>query len=438
MKRKLMVMVLLFVMLGTALFAGAQAEAEEAGSDYALTVWKFGGVRIEKAFAVKQVAAWNEQHPDMKVEWIEYDWGSRIEKVVTASEAGRLPDIIVVDTQGIPDFANMGAIQAISDLDPAIVEKWEGRIVPEVMELGYYDGDFYGFSTYVDMATFLGYNIDMVRKAGLVDAHGDATAPETWNELLDYAKKLDSSGYPAILLSATNNVCDINMLEGIAYANGGRWLAPDGSVAVNGPGFTDALKLYKALYDYALPGALESNYRDSAVQFFNKQAALYPALSWIGVFNTELQMPSDFAYRMATFPTPDRVTGKYMPVSSLMTGTFCPLITTNCENTNAALAFIDYWTEDQNLLAWNGSVQFGRVPSGIVCWETDGIDQYWPDLKKAYLAGDLFKNVQPMPAFAGLTSGQSYLAEALQKVLLDVATPQEALDEVAKKLSAEL
>jgi maltose-binding protein MalE len=43
-----------------------------------------------------------------------------------------------------------------------------------------------------------------------------------------------------------------------------------------------------------------------------------------------------------------------------------------------------------------------------------------------------------MPAFAGLTSGQSYLAEALQKVLLDVATPQEALDEVAKKLSAEL
>jgi ABC-type glycerol-3-phosphate transport system substrate-binding protein len=141
---------------------------------------------------------------------------------------------------------------------------------------------------------------------------------------------------------------------------------------------------------------------------------------------------------MATFPTPDKVTGKYAPVSSLMTGTFCPLITTNCENTDAALAFIDYWTEDQNLLAWNGSVQFGRVPSGIVCWETDGIDQYWPDLKKAYLAGDLFKNVQPMPAFAGLTSGQSYLAEALQKVLLDVATPQEALDEVAKKLSAEL
>ena len=420
-------------------FAGGQGEdTEDSGPEAALTVWKFGGVRIEKAFAVKQVEAWNEAHPDMYVEWVEFDWGSRIEKVVTSHEGGRLPDIIVVDTQSIPDFANMGIIQSITDLDPSYVEKWKEKIVPEIYDMGYYNDKFYGFSTYIDMATFLGYNTDMVRKAGLVHAEGEPCAPGTWSEIVSYCETLKSKGLNAIALSATSNVCDINMLEGIAYANGGRWLDDNGKVAVNGPGFVDAVELYKVLYKYALPGSIESNYRDNAVQFFNKQAALYPALSWIGVFNTELQMPSDFAYRMDAFPKPDSKSGKFSAVNAIISGTFCPLITTNCKNKEVALKFVDYWTEDQNLLAWNGSVQFGRVPSGIVCWEGGDINKYWPDLKKAYDDGTLFSSVQPMPAFPGLTMGQSYLSEALQEVLLDLATPQEALDKVAEKLAAEL
>ena len=436
---KMAVLVLAVLCVSPFVFAGGKSEAaEESGPEAALTVWKFGGVRIEKAFAVKQVQAWNEAHPDMLVDWVEFDWGSRIEKVVSSHEGGRLPDIIVVDTQSIPDFANMGVIQSVSDLDSSYVEKWKGRIVPEIYDLGIYNDKFYGFSTYVDMATFLGYNTDMVRKAGLVDGEGDARAPESWDEVVSFCKTIKDKGMNAIALSATSNVCDINMLEGIAYANGGRWLDEQGNVAVNGPGFVDAVKLYKSLYDYSLPGSLESNYRDNAVQFFNKQAALYPALSWIGVFNTELQMPSDFAYRMAKFPDPEKKTGKYPAVSAIMSGTFCPLVTTNCSDTDLALKFIDYWTEDQNLLAWNGSVQFGRVPGGIVCWESEDINKYWPDLKKSYDEGTLFSNVQPMPAFPGLTMGQSFLAEALQEVLLDVSEPQEALDKVAEKLKAEL
>ena len=438
MKQRHVLLVLAFLLMVGMVFAGGQAESESPEDEYALTVWKFGGVRIEKAFAVGQVAKWNEAHPDMKVNWIEYDWGSRVEKVVTSLEGGRLPDIILVDTQSIPDFASMGAIQAISDLDASYVKKWEERIVPEVMELGYYDNKFYGFSTYIDMATFLGYNISMVTKSGIVDTEGDPIAPATWSELVDYCKKIDARGFAPIAISGTNNVCDVNMFEGIAYANGGRWLDENGNVAVNGPGFVDTMKLYQELGNYALAGSIESNYRDNAVQFFNKQAALYPALSWIGVFNTELQMPSDFAYRMTAFPRPDAPSGKFSPTSALISGTFCPLITTNCKNTDAALKFIDYWTEDENLLAWNGSVQFGRVPSGIVCWETDGIDAYWPDLKALYNDGTLFENVEPMPAFAGLTMGQSYLAEALQEVLLGLKEPQEAMDGVAEKLQAEL
>ena len=79
--------------------------AEEDSMDYAITVWKFGGTRIERNYMGSKTDAWNEANPDMMVEWVENDWSARTEKVITSFEAGNLPDVIIVDTQSIPDFA---------------------------------------------------------------------------------------------------------------------------------------------------------------------------------------------------------------------------------------------------------------------------------------------------------------------------------------------
>lgn len=407
---------------------------EEASEDYAITVWKFGGTRIERNYMGSKTDAWNEANPDMLVEWVENDWSARTEKVVTSFEAGTLPDIIIVDTQSIPDFAAMGAIQSYSDIAPDMVEAWKAKFVPETFDLGWYEDKFYGFSTYIDIATFLGYNTEMVRKAGLIDAEGDAKGPETWDEIVDYCETLEAAGYPAIALSLTGIATDMNMIEGIAYANGGRWLDENGNVAVNGPGFVGALELYEELAPYTLPGSVESNYRDNAVQFFNSQTALYPGLSWVGVFNTELQIPPDFSYGLTTFPTNPNPTGNFEPASGIMTGTTCFMVTADAQDVDTALAYIDWWTEDEQLLAWNGSVQFGRVPTGLAAWSSADIERFWPDLKAKYDAGVLFKGVLPMPAFPGLNESYEALGTALQEVILGVSDPQTALDKVAENL----
>jgi multiple sugar transport system substrate-binding protein len=420
------------------LFAGGKQEKEQAEDTYAIEVWKFGGTRIERAYGATKTKAWNEAHPEMLVKWVENDWSARVEKVVTNLSTKTLPDVIIVDTQSIPDFAAMGAIQALSDIDSSLVDKWSKRFVPETFKLGYYKGKFYGFSTYVDIATFLAYNTKMVRKAGLVGADGEAKAPETWEDMVLYCQKLQAAGYTGVALSCTSNVNDMNMVEGIAYANGGRWLDAAGKPAINGPGFVDTLKLYQAIGPYALPGSVESNYRDNAVQFFNGQAAMYIGLSWLGVWNTELQVPSDFSYSATVFPLNPRPTGRFEPASGIMSGTFCPMITTNAKNVKAAMAYIDYWTEDAQLLAWNGSVQFGRVPTGIVCWNSSDIERFWPDLKQRYDEGALFRGVLPMPAFPGLNEGHEYLSSAVQEVVLGVSEPQVALDKAASLLGEAL
>jgi multiple sugar transport system substrate-binding protein len=410
------------------------AEEEGPSEEYAITVWKFGGTRIERSYGATKTAAWNEAHPDMMAEWVENDWSARTELVVTSLEAGNLPDVIIVDTQSIPDFASMGAIQAFSDLDPALVAEWETKFVPETFDLGMYEDKFYGFSTYVDIATFLGYNTEIIRKAGYENAEGDAVGPETWDELIDYCETLQAEGFGAIALSLTGIATDMNMIEGIAYANGGRWLDEDGNVAVNGPGFVDAVQLCADLAPYALAGSVESNYRDNATLFFNGQAALYPSLSWMGVWNTELQIPSDFAYNLTTFPVNPNPTGNFEAVSGIMTGTFCPMITTNAKDVEAALAYVDFWTQDEQVLGWNGSVQFGRVPTAIVAWSSADIEKFWPDLKAKYDAGTLFTEVLPMPAFPGLNESYEHFGTAVQEVVLGVSDAQTAMDKFADKV----
>lgn len=408
----------------------------ETSSDFAITVWKFGGTRIERAYGASKTTAWNEANPTMTAEWIENDWSARSEKVVTSLEAGNLPDVIIVDTQSIPDFASMGAIQAISDLDNGLVETWKSKFVPETFELGYFNDKFYGFSTYVDISTFLAYNTEYLRKAELVDENGDATPPKTWDDLLSYCETLQGAGYTPLAMALTNNVNDINMFEGVSYANGGRYIDDEGNIAVNKKGFVDALELYKKLGAYALPGGVESTYRDMAINFFNGQAAMYPALSWVGVWNTELQIPPGFAYDMTTFPLNPNPTGEYEPINGLMAGTFCLMVTSNAKNIDAVLKYIDYWAQDEQLIGWDGSVQFGRVPAGLVCWNTDNIKKFYPALKKDYDDGILFKSVIPNPSFPGLTEIQNLLSVAIQEVMLGVSEPQAALDKVAVEMEA--
>jgi multiple sugar transport system substrate-binding protein len=365
---------------------------------------------------------------------VENDWSTKIELIVTSFESGNLPDIILGDTQTIADFADMGVLQAMSDLDPELVAEWEAKFVPETFALGWYKDKFYGWSTYVDIATFLAYNTDMVRKSGVVDDEGDAKAPLTWDELLDNCKTIQDAGYEAISLSVTNIATDMNMLEGIAYANGGRWLDEDGNVTINGPGFVDALQLYADLAPYAIAGSVGSTYSENAIQFFNGQTALYPGLSWVGVYPGILEIPANFSWNLTTFPLNPNPTGNFEPASGIMTGTFTAMITTSCENTEAALEYIDFWSQDEQLMAWNGSVQFGRIPTGIAVWESSDMQRFWPDLVVRYNEGTMFEGILPMPAFPGLNEAYESMSTAVQEVLLGVSDPQTALDGLAAKV----
>ena len=91
----------------------------------------------------------------------------RVQKILGAYKSKKLPDVIVAFGQDLPDFVGLGIVQALDDIDAAMVESWKANIIPEIYETGRYQDKMYALPTYVDMAPFLAVNLDALEAAGL-------------------------------------------------------------------------------------------------------------------------------------------------------------------------------------------------------------------------------------------------------------------------------
>ena len=390
-----------------------------------LTVWKFGGTPAE-------VEAWPaandrflEANPEVTLDYSFFNGQIRRQKILAGFQTNRLADVIIAFGQDIPEFAGFGLIQPLDDLAAeGQIEDWSSRIVPEIMNAGMHEGKLYAVPTYVDMATFLAVDMDALAEAGF------DRPPANWDELREYAKAMTKPNRPGIAFPATTAPVDINIFEGIAYANGGRVYDEEtGKVALNGAGMVDALQLYADLIaDGSTPAGTsmtETNFRDTAQLFGQGRAAMWIGLSWL---NTPWPVPETLNWEGFPFPKPAAPSGDYPPVAALMDGSALLMVSSRTENPEAAMEYLDFWTQNEQLNTWGGEPEIARVPAGTEAWTKPGLVEAWPNLVSSYEAGDLFEGAMPLPRFIGVSAVESALATAIQQVVLGQLTAKEALD----------
>ena len=204
-----------------------------------ISVWKFGGTPQEVETWAQRNDAFTEANPDIDLNYSYFNGQIRRQKILAGFQTNRLADVIIAFGQDIPEFAGFGMIQPLDDIAGDKLAGWKERIVPEVYESGMHDGKLYALPTYVDMASFLAINLDALEEAGF------DRPPETWDELREYAKAMTKPDRPGIAFPATTAPVDINIFEGLAYANGGRIFDEEtGKVTLNDPGVVDALQFY--------------------------------------------------------------------------------------------------------------------------------------------------------------------------------------------------
>ncbi len=155
-----------------------------------IKVWKMGGSPGEVEFWPRVNEKFLKQNPDIKINYSFFYGQIRRQKIIGGFQTKNLADVVVAFGQDIPDFVGLNIIQPLDEINYATVNSWKDRIVPEIWNTCMYQDHLYAFPTYVDMATFLAYNLDALEEAGLKGPPGN------WIELKRYAEKLTKPGRP--------------------------------------------------------------------------------------------------------------------------------------------------------------------------------------------------------------------------------------------------
>ncbi len=177
----------LAAMMMTSVFAGCGAAKKEAATEVTKVVW-WRSNGHDKAFMQEKFNRFNETVGTEKGIELEYvtKEGDMEEMLNLAYTSGQAPDLF--NTYQIEMRAQKDQIAPLEEIDGTekLLEKFGGN----ALEIRHqYQGKTYTLP--ITSGTYgLIYNKQMFKDAGLVDENGEPKTPATWDEMVEYAKKL--------------------------------------------------------------------------------------------------------------------------------------------------------------------------------------------------------------------------------------------------------
>lgn len=404
--------------LAVGLMLGGGALAQE------LTVWKYGSPAAEREYFTRI----NDLFPGATITWEPGDWENRSQELATATIAGNLPDVLAIDNTILGSAIETGAIVPLSAVAPERIDTWRAAYPPELWSLGEYEGVSYGMTTFVDLSPVIIYNGDIFAEAGI-------EAPTTWSELVEVAAQLTTPDRAGIVFAASATTLDADIIGSILPLNGGRWLDDAGNAAVGGQALQDVFQLVADLTPYAPEGITDMNFRDALQLFYQSRAAMVVTRSFAPIIQTDYAV-GPFPSVMIRFPVPDEVTGTFPPATFEAHAPFMFIVTSQATDVPLAAEYLDYWFDPAQHVGWDGSEVTGRVPAAIDMLNSEGFANQYPELAAEWQAGTLFQNVVSVPSFPEYAEVRRTLTEALQGVVLEITSPEEAAEMVAAAAAA--
>ncbi|MDA3623977.1 sugar ABC transporter substrate-binding protein [Saccharopolyspora sp. WRP15-2] len=135
----------------------------------------------------KIVDAWNQQHPEARVQVVPAGWDGVYDKLITQFNAGTAPDIIHYEAAGVVPFAKDGYL---ADLSPYLSEQKRADIPKGVLDSVTADGKVIGYPT--ELQSYVVFaNKGLLQRAGIEIPTGPTM---TWDQLREIAKATTKDG----------------------------------------------------------------------------------------------------------------------------------------------------------------------------------------------------------------------------------------------------
>jgi len=244
MKKLSVVLVLLFV-AASLVFAGGGGENTSGKTVVKLGIYPEDTQAGEIQMHQNWIKAYNQKYPDVVIQPAQYRYA--VDTFVSLAESGQVPTIFETWFTEPQKLISNGMVKDIT----AEVRQlgWESKMNPSIRNLLSKDGKLYGIPR-DGYALGLMLNVDLFRKAGLVDRNGIPQYPKTWAELVNVAKTIkEKTGRAGLCLLAKDNAGGwhfTNIAWGFGAVfevqQGGRWIAQ-----LNTPQVVEALQYVKDL-----------------------------------------------------------------------------------------------------------------------------------------------------------------------------------------------
>ena len=204
------------------------------------------------------------------------NWSFDLKSFYAKAAGGQLPVLFNTNFTEVSQIINAGYGADLTDelKKQGIYDKMN----KDVMDVVSKDGKVYAypFASYV---LGLAYNVDLFKKAGLMNEDGTPKQPKDWNELAEFAVKIKkATGVPGFIFPTANNVGGW-IFTSVAWSYGTEFMKKDGDkwkATFDSPEAAEALQFIKDLkwkYD-VLPSNTFVDYTEQFKTFGTGQGAM--------------------------------------------------------------------------------------------------------------------------------------------------------------------
>ncbi len=358
------------------------------------------------------IPAFEKAHPGVTVKNVPVPYDELHQKLVTAAAGEQLPDLVRADIGWVPELANLGVLEPLSDTMPDF-EHISAQVFPGTLATNLWRGTYYGLPLDTNTRVTL-YSPEFFEKAGV-------SVPTTVDELKAAAPALKKAGAYAF---ADNGAGGWNMLPWI-WSAGGDITDPDVTVATgylnsaaSVAGVQTLVDLYNDGYmaDIVLGG--EGGLATSDGLATDKYATILDGPWMYPIFAG--QYPD---FTVASSQVPAGAGGSISVV-----GGEDIVLTKQSTNKDAAMEFMRYLLSDDVQLEM---AKVGQMPvlSHLGDQLTD-INAYYAQFVEQ------LQTARPRPATPAWTQIDTILQDQIRAAFRGEKTVQEALDEAASQADA--
>ncbi len=170
----------LLALLSVCALLAACARDDDADGRTTIELWTLALKPNFTDYMQRQIAAFESEHPDLRVNWVDVPYDALDRKLIAAAAANRAPDVVNMADLNFGRFAALGAFE---DLAPLLPGDADAQYIPGALRLMRMNGQLLGVPWYVNPQSLL-VNTQLLEQGGL----SADTLPRDWSQLAALAR----------------------------------------------------------------------------------------------------------------------------------------------------------------------------------------------------------------------------------------------------------